>query len=139
MSLIDVVLDAWSERRKSITVAFRKGGDEVTLYFGPSTQADRELVDRKMVELYGKDREDWPLQAWRTLQIIAKAQFEDGTRAFDWSDLHVLMNKCDALVLDRLYSHLLEVAVEGSDDGDGEEARAEAGKESEPNPGSDSS
>jgi len=75
---------------------------DLTLYFGPLTQADMEAVEARDPSSRFEEN---------TLLVIQKAETETGERAFAWGDKHYLMNDVPLMVMQQIVAHMYQVGV----------------------------
>ncbi len=128
--LIDRIAQVRKDSRRRIDVPeWAKEGEPVpALYFGVLTTADVNAVRGRMLADDGLDPAK-NKEEERIALLIQKAEFEDGTQAFQWGHRAHLIENCEWAVLNRLYAFMYRSTFTTVED---------ARKKSEPTVSSDS-
>lgn len=110
---IDFVTRGYLNKRKRIEVPewIDDDGDPLEIYFGVFTSDDADSGEAEMRQLYGPNRAEWPDHELRIRQVVAKAEYEDGSPVFNQGDVHALKTKCPMWIINRLYAQMVAVAV----------------------------
>lgn len=96
---IDRVTKAYAGKRKK-TVIGEWGGLEV--WASPLTTQDRIDANDQIRLRYGKEEEDWPAHVAGVFLLIQKLEDKSGERLFEFTDAPDLLQKAEALVVDRV-------------------------------------
>jgi len=112
-AIIDYATRAADKSRKRVEVPewTDDEGNVVHLYFRPFTGADSDRSLTIMREKYGPDESAWPKMERRVREIVDKAEAEDGSPAFRSGDVHTLIRKVPAFIINRIYIEMVRVAV----------------------------
>lgn len=129
--LIDRIAQIRKDTRRRIEVPewARPGEPPPVLYFSVLTAADVQETRARMRDVEGRDP-DKHQEEERINLLIQKAEFEDGSRAFQWGDRDHLIRNAEYGVLNRLIVFMYRSAFGG------ESVLDEAEKKSETTAGS---
>lgn len=109
MRAIDSIINATRDKRSSIEVP---EWGLPPLYFGPLTTADMDTVAERLKAEDGIDGEHKAREYDRRIALLVlKAEYEDGTRVFEWGDRLALRDHAEWSVMQRviakMYSSLI--------------------------------